>query len=97
MEEFVNEIITSLQDNPEWAYALGGAATSIGLYKGRGAVSTAKDKVLDEVAKAVYDPISYSTNDLDEIEGPIRGYLAERRKKWDEETLGAADYHVSDD
>ncbi len=88
MEELVNEIINSLQDNPEIATVLGGAAASIGALKGREAASYA----LDEISKAVYDPVSYSRNDLEDIEGPIRGYLADRRKKWDEENLDSSNY-----
>ena len=93
MQEFVNEIINSLQDNPDAALLLGGTAASVGALKGREAVSYA----LDEVSKAVYDPVSYSKNDLDEVEGPIRGYLAKRRKKLDEENYGAVDFSMSDD
>jgi len=88
MEEFVNEIINSLQDNPEIATVLGGAAASIGALKGREAASY----TLDELSKAVYDPVSYSRNDLEDVEGPIRGYLADRRKKWDEENLDSSNY-----
>jgi hypothetical protein len=93
MQEFVNEIITSLQDNPETAALLGGTAATLGVWKGREAASY----VLDETAKAVYDPVNYSTTDLDQIDGPIRGYLADRRKRWDEKNFGTTDYQMSDD
>lgn len=93
MQEFVNEIIKGLQDNPEMAAVLGGAAIGTAKWKGREAVSY----TLDEVSKAVYDPVSYSTNDLKEVEGPIRGYLADRRIKWDEENFGSGEYSVQDD
>lgn len=96
MEEFVNEIIRSLQDNPEMVL-LGGTAVSIGALKGRKAASYA----LDEVSKAVYDPINYSTSELEDIDGPVAGYLADRRIKWDEKNLGSRkysrDHQMSDD
>lgn len=93
MQEFVNEIITSLQDNPEAAVLLGGTVAGAGLIKGREAASY----LLDETAKAVYDPVNYSTADLDDVEGPIRGYLAKRREKWDKKNFGPTDYQMSED
>ncbi|MEF8880460.1 MAG: hypothetical protein V5A72_01350 [Candidatus Nanohaloarchaea archaeon] len=93
MQEFVNEIINGLQNNPETAVALGGSALTLGAWKGRDVASSA----LDEVSKAVYDPVNYSTSDLKDIEGPVRGYLADRRRRWDQENLGTVDYQMSDD